>query len=125
MNEMDKILNTLKDVIGIQSEYVILIIISIVAIVVIKFINKIINRFYKAGSHTGRDVFKFSQRCNLITNIVLIFVIFVIWEGHLDNVVTIISFISAGATIALREVILNLFAGIYIKVTKPFVVEEM
>ncbi len=124
MNEMDKILNTLKDVIGIQSEYVILIIISIVAIVVIKFINKIINRFYKAGSHTGRDVFKFSQRCNLITNIVLVFVIFVIWEGHLDNVVTIISFISAGATIALREVILNLFAGIYIKVAKPFVVED-
>ena len=93
-------------------------------VMIVKFINKIINRFYKSGNHSGCDVFKVSQRCNLVANIVLIFVIFVIWEGHLDNVVTIISFISAGATIALREVILNLFAGIYIKCAKPFVVED-
>ena len=124
MNEMGNTLNTLKEVTGIQNEYLLLIIISIFAIMIIKFINKIINRLYRAGNHTGRDVFKFSQRCNLVANIVLIFVIFIIWEGHLDNVVTIISFISAGATIALREVILNLFAGIYIKAAKPFVVED-
>lgn len=124
MNDMDKILNTLKEVTGIQSEYVLLLIVSIMAVMIVKFIDKIINRFYKSGNHSGRDVFKFSQRCNLVANIILIFVIFVIWEGHLDNVVTIISFISAGATIALREVILNLFAGIYIKCAKPFVVED-
>ena len=124
MNDMDKILNTLKEVTGIQSKYVLLLIVSIMAVMIVKFINKIINRFYKSGNHSGRDVFKFSQRCNLVANIILIFVIFVIWEGHLDNVVTIISFISAGATIALREVILNLFAGIYIKCAKPFVVED-
>ena len=121
MNDMDKILNTLKEVTGIQSKYVLLLIVSIMAVMIVKFINKIINRFYKSGNHSGRDVFKFSQRCNLVANIILIFVI---WEGHLDNVVTIISFISAGATIALREVILNLFAGIYIKCAKPFVVED-
>lgn len=124
MQEMDKILNTLKEVTGIHSEYVLLLIVSIMAVIIVKFINKIINRFYKSGNHSERDVFKFSQRCNLVANIVLIFVIFVIWEGHLDNVVTIISFISVGATIALREVILNLFAGIYIKCAKPFVVED-
>lgn len=124
MNDMDKILNTLKGVTGIQSEYVLLVIVSIMAVIIIKFINKIINKLYTTGKHSGRDVFKFSQRCNLVANIILIFVIFVIWEGHLDNIVTIISFISAGATIALREVILNLIAGIYIKAAKPFVVED-
>ena len=103
MNEMEKIIDALKGVTGIQSEYIILIIISIIALMVIKFINKIINRVYKSGEHSGRDVFKFSQRSNLIANIALIFVIFLIWEGHLDNIVTIISFISAGATIALKE----------------------
>ena len=124
MNDMDKILDTLKGVTGIQSEYVLLVIVSIMAVIIIKFINKIINKLYTTGKHSGRDVFKFSQRCNLVANIILIFVIFVIWEGHLDNIVTIISFISAGATIALREVILNLIAGIYIKAAKPFVVED-
>lgn len=124
MNEMEKIIDALKGVTGIQSEYIILIIISIIALMVIKFINKIINRVYKSGEHSGRDVFKFSQRSNLIANIALIFVIFVIWEGHLDNIVTIISFISAGATIALKELILNICGGIYIKCAKPFVVED-
>lgn len=124
MNEMEKIIDALKGVTGIQSEYIILIIISIIALMVIKFINKIINRVYKSGEHSGRDVFKFSQRSNLIANIALIFVIFLIWEGHLDNIVTIISFISAGATIALKELILNICGGIYIKCAKPFVVED-
>ena len=37
---------------------------------------------------------------------------------------TIVSFVSAGITIALRELILNLFAGIYIKANKPFKLED-
>ena len=124
MKEMNKILDTLKGVTGIQSEYILLFIISIITLVIVKLIAKVISHIYKSGRHSGRDVFKFNQRLNLLANIILIFVIFIIWEDYLDNVVTIISFISAGATIALREVILNLFAGIYIKVAKPFVVED-
>lgn len=124
MQEMAKIIETLKNVTGIQSEYIMLFIISIMAVMVVKFINKIINHLYDGNKHSGREVFKFNQRSNLIANIILILIIFIIWEGYLDNVVTIISFISAGATIALREVILNLFAGIYIKAAKPFVVED-
>ena len=124
MKEMNKILDTLKGVTGIQSEYILLFIISIIALVIVKLIAKVISHIYKSGRHSGRDVFKFNQRLNLLANIILIFIIFIIWEDYLDNVVTIISFISAGATIALREVILNLFAGIYIKVAKPFVVED-
>ena len=124
MKEMEKILDSLKGVTGIQSEYILLFIISIIALVIVKIIAKVISHIYKSGRHSGRDVFKFNQRLNLLANIILIFIIFIIWEDYLDNVVTIISFISAGATIALREVILNLFAGIYIKVAKPFVVED-
>ncbi len=47
-----------------------------------------------------------------------------LWGKYLRNFLTIISFISAGFTIALRDVILNLFAGIYIKTVKPFSVED-
>ena len=43
MNDMDKILDTLKGVTGIQSEYVLLVIVSIMAVIIITFINKIIN----------------------------------------------------------------------------------
>ena len=37
---------------------------------------------------------------------------------------TLISVISAAMTIALREIILNFFSGIYIKLKKPFKVED-
>ena len=37
---------------------------------------------------------------------------------------TVISFISAGITIAIRDIILNLFAGLYIKAKKPFKLED-
>ncbi len=124
MDELNVLMNTFREMTGINNEYLILIIISILIIVIIKAISKVINKLYKIKDHSGRDKFKFTQRCNLISNIIIIFTIFIIWEKHLSNIVTIVSFISAGATIALREVILNLFAGIYIKAAKPFGVED-
>lgn len=124
MNLINSITTSLKEVVGIDNEYVILGILSIIVILVGKIIYRILIKIYSNDKHKARDIFKFSQRINVIINIVLIFIIFVIWEGYLSNIVTIISFISAGATIALREVILNFFAGIYIKAAKPFVVED-
>ena len=53
-----------------------------------------------------------------------LFVFILLWAKYLKGFVTIISFISAGFTIALRDVILNMFAGIYIKIVKPFNVED-
>ena len=46
------------------------------------------------------------------------------WGEKLKGIITIISFISAGVTIAVREIIFNFFAGIYIRVRKPFDVED-
>lgn len=38
--------------------------------------------------------------------------------------ITIISFISAGLAIAIREIIFNFFAGIYININRPFEIED-
>lgn len=124
MELINIITKSLKEVSGIENEYFLLTMISIFVIVIIKLVNKIIIKIYSHQNHTSRNIFKFSQRCNLLSNILTVLAVFIIWEAHLSNVVTIISFISAGATIALREVILNLFAGIYIKTARPFVVED-
>lgn len=121
---MNSIINDLKGATGINNEYIILVIISLIVVLGIKIFSKILSRLYSLSNHSSRNVFKFNQSINVISNIVMFFCIFLLWEGHLQNVVTIISFISAGATIALREVILNLIAGLYIKVSKPFTVED-
>ena len=59
-----------------------------------------------------------------ISNLFIIGGLFVVWSDYLSNFLTIISFVSAGVTIAIREVILNFFAGIFIKARAPFKLED-
>ena len=68
--------------------------------------------------------FVFHQTLNIIINIICVIFLFLLWLPYLKNVLTIISFISAGITIAIRDIILNLFAGFYIKTRKPFKLED-
>ena len=64
------------------------------------------------------------QKSNVILTILNAFVIFFVWDKYIHNIITIISFISAAMTLALRDFIYNFCAGIYIKVRKPFSVEN-
>lgn len=121
---MDNVINDLKEVTGINNEYFILVLISIIIFIGFKLICKILCKAYSLSKHSSRNIFKFNQFLNVLSNILIFLSIFMLWESHLKNIVTIISFVSAGATIALREVILNLFAGVFIKISKPFVVED-
>jgi small-conductance mechanosensitive channel len=66
----------------------------------------------------------YKKKINLMSNTIILIAIFFIWESHLGNLITVISFISVGATIALREIIFNFFSGIYIKIKKPFRLED-
>lgn len=124
MNIFNNIIDEMKGVSGINNEYLVLVILSILIFIVIKFINRFINHLYGMKKHSSRKNFLFNQTSNIVANVIIIFTIFLAWENHLSNILTIISFMSAGATIALREVILNLFAGCFIRFSKPFIVED-
>lgn len=116
--------NEMSNIIGINDDYVYLVLLSLLVFIVLKIIGKIIVFSYKKIQRKSRELFIFNQRTNLIINIIIIIGIFLLWEKHLTNVVTIISFISAGVTIAIRDVIVNIFAGIYLKIKKPFKLED-
>ena len=85
---MDNVINSIKEVSGINNEYLVLIIVSIFIIVVIKIFNKLVNKMYCINRHSSRNVFKFNQRSNILANIVIILMIFLLWEGHLKNIIT-------------------------------------
>ena len=57
-------------------------------------------------------------------NIILIIILIFLWGKYLSKFLTLISLISAGFTIALRDLIFNWFSGIYIKIVKPFNIED-
>ena len=124
MNIIDNLSKHLKEVTGMNNEYFVLIVVSLIVFIGVKVINKIINKIYRLDEHSGKNMFTFRERTNIFANIIIVILLFSIWEGHLKNIVTIISFVAGATTLAIREVILNLTAGLYIKVSKPFKVED-
>lgn len=117
------ILNRLSELTSIDSKYWILIFKTLVFWLVLDVIKRIIIRFFKKIENSRKE-YLYTQKLRLVISILKLFVFILLWARYLKGFVTIISFISAGFTIALRDVILNLFAGIYIQVVKPFQVED-
>lgn len=119
------IIKNISEMLTIESnEYVILVIKSLLFIILFRLLSKIIVLLCAKKIKRSRTVFMFNHRVSVILNIITLIVIVIIWEPHLKNVLTLISFISAGMTIAMRDVILNLFAGIFINARKPFKLED-
>lgn len=106
------------------SEYLIIIGRSLLVYTFFKLLNYIIVLVSTKWINRSKTRFMFHQGVNIIMNIFCVIIIFLIWYPYLKNVMTVISFISAGITIAIRDIILNLFAGVYIKTKKPFKLED-
>ena len=118
-----KILNRLSELTSIDSKYWVLIFKTLVFWIVLDVIKRIIIRVFKRIKN-GRKEYEYTQNLKLVIAILKLFVFILLWAKYLKGFITIISFISAGFTIALRDVILNMIAGIYIKIVKPFNVED-
>ena len=120
-----KILENLNNMITtIGDDYLVLILKSILLLILSRVLYKIIVLIFTKKIKTSRKVFLFNKNISIIINIISLIVLFIIWEPHLKNIITLISFISAGLTIAIRDIILNLFAGIFINARKPFKLED-
>ena len=61
---------------------------------------------------------------DVLISVFIIIAFIIIWRNYFKNFLTLISFVSAALTFALRDIILNFFSGIYIKLNKPFSVED-
>ena len=117
------ILNKLSELTSIDSKYWILILKTLIFWIVLDIVKRIIIRIVKRIKNSKKE-YEYTQKLKLTTSIFKVIVLILIWAEYLKGFVTIISFISAGFTIALRDVILNIFGGIYIKMLKPFNVED-
>lgn len=124
MNWLENISKSLENVIGIPSRYISLIIISIIMIFVIRFIRKILYEIYLNFHKKSRDIYLYNRKSHLISNVITLLILIIIWEEDIKSFITFISFFSAGVVIAIREIFLNFFAGIYIKISKPFGLED-
>lgn len=108
---------------NINNKYVILIVLTILTLgigrLIIHFIKKQLVRI-----NNNRIKYKVLQFVKIVINISEFLIIYLLWENNIKNVITLISFISAAITLSLKDIIFNLFAGIYIKINKPFKLED-
>ena len=117
------ILNYLSELTSIEVKYLNLITKTLIFWLVLEFIKKIIINILK-NMKDGKREYEYTHKLKLTISICKFIMFLLLWSDYLSKFLTLISFISAGFTIALRDLIFNFFSGIYIKIVKPFKIED-
>lgn len=124
MSIAQKLTDIIIKITGFNEEYTRLTIISIFIILIYKLIRILIRKTYEKLPMNDKKKFYRNRNIQIVVTILLFIILFLLWGEKLEGLITIVSFISAGVAIAIREVIFNFFAGMYIKIRKPFEVED-
>lgn len=103
--------------------YIGLILKTIIIIFLILVVEKIGIRIIKRTRDSKKE-YNYTKKYKLIIRIIILSAIIIVWGKYIKNFLTLISLVSAAFTIAIRDLIFNFFCGIYIKIVKPFVVED-
>lgn len=119
----DEFCTYVSKVTTIDKVYLELILATTLVILIFLGLRKVGKNFISSNTN-GRREFLLTQTYNVILNILEVLCFLFIWDDYIKSLMTLISVLSAAMTIALRDIILNFFCGIYIKVKKPFKVED-
>ena len=113
MGLFDKICKYVSDLTTINQSYIALALATSIVILLFSFFKKIGKRAIRKKIE-GRKEYIINQAVQIILNILEVVFLLVIWNEYIQSLMTLIR----------RELILNFFCGIYIKMKKPFQVED-
>ena len=109
---------------GINKEYINLTVLTILAVLFFDILKLIIRKMYSKLPVSDKKKYFRNRKIKISLTIFCWIVVIIIWKEQIKSLITLISFISAAVTIALREIIFNFFAGIYINAKKIFEIED-
>ena len=118
-----KLINYISQTTSIEEKYIILMIKTLILFLILTVIKKIGFRIIKCVKDSKKE-YLYTRKYKLFINIIKGLIFLLLWGEYISSFLTIISLISAGFTIALRDLIFNFFSGIYIKIKKPFEIED-
>ena len=105
-------------------EYAKLAVTTIAILLIASIVKKVLELIYRQFVKDPKKRFIYNQKKNVVVTIFMFACCLIVWNTHVAGLVTIISFLSAGIAIAVRDIIMNFFAGIYLRVAKPFNLED-
>ncbi len=114
----------LNKILGIDTEYIKLTILTIIVLLIFGILKLIVRKVYSKLPMNDKKKYFRNRKIKIILTIMSLIIIILIWGEKIQGIITLISFVSAGLTIAIREMIFNFFSGIYINFRKPFEVED-
>ena len=118
-----KYIEKISKLFNIDEIYIGLILKTIIIIFLILVVERIGIRIIKRTRDSKKE-YNYTKKYKLIIRIIILSAIIIVWGKYIKNFLTLISIVSAAFTIAIRDLIFNFFCGIYIKIVKPFVVED-
>ena len=124
MQYFQKFSEELSKISGISSTPISLFVYSIIGIVIINLLARGLIFLNKAFNKNSKRLYGFNKQVKVMKIVLTFLVLFLIWEKQIQSILTFISFVGAAATLALRDIISNFFAGIYIQMNKPFRLED-
>ena len=124
MKKVNDLYLYLSSVLNIDIKYVSLTLNTILCYLIILILKNIIKVIIKLIIKDDRKHYLYVQNSKIILNILYIIMLLFVWENYIKNLITLISFLSAALTFALRDIILNFFCGMYIKFKKIFKIED-
>jgi len=121
---MEKLSEFMMNALNTNNIYIINIIYTLISFFVLKIISNIIKLINKKTIMSEKQIYLFQKRNKAIFTILFFLIIMFIWKNEIKDIITLISFISAAITLAIRDIIYNYFSGIYIKLSKPIKIED-
>ncbi|MBO5477359.1 MAG: mechanosensitive ion channel [Clostridia bacterium] len=124
MDFLKKICDSIEAATTINSNYVYLIIISIVIILVMKLIKNITLKLSFKKELNSKEKYMYKKNGSAIITVITFVLLFIVWTDYLKSFITVITFISTAITLSLKDIIFNFFSGIYIRTSKIFSLED-
>lgn len=118
------LVNEIAALTGFAKTSILLSIYTIISILVIKIIYEIIIRVDKKIIKDEKHLYLFNKKLQVLKYILYFLAIILIFKTEIKSVMTFISVLAAAITLALKDIIANFFAGIYLTLYKPFRVED-
>lgn len=124
MNIFETTARFLANITKVNDKYILLTIYSIIAYLIVKIFVKSFVFLNTKFNKDDKKIYELNKRFRVIGTCVILVFIVLIWEDSIKNIITLISFVSAALTLAVRDIVFNFFSGIYIRIAKPFKVED-
>ena len=124
MKIIHEISQYLENNIGFNSENVELIIFTILIFAFFAFLKAIVRLIYAKADVSDKKKYFRNRMMKIVLTILSFVSVIILWGHKISGVVTAITFLSTGVAIAVREIIFDFFAGIYIGWKRPFELED-